>query len=120
MGEGYKELIVWKKGYSLTKLIYRATRKYPKDERYGLISQMRRAAVSIIANIAEGSGRKHAKEFQQFISIAIGSCNELGVYIQLSKDLGYLNKSEYDTIFTYHTEVSKMLYSLRNSILTVR
>ena len=113
---GYQELTVWKQAYEMTLSIYGVTREFPKDETYGLVSQMRRASTSIIANIAEGYGKKHLKEYIQFISISIGSCNELEVYLCLSKDLGYLKRSDYEKLRTIHESVSKMLQSLRRSL----
>ena len=113
MKSSYKNLDVWKKGYLLTKKIYKLTNSFPQDERYGLISQMRRASVSIVANIVEGNGRKHLKEYAQFVSIAIGSSNELEVYILLSYDLKYINENEFKELSSIQTEVSKMLFSLR-------
>ena len=116
MGKGYRKLDVWNKGYILTKKVYNLTAKFPKEERYGLISQMRRSSVSVVANIAEGYGRNHLNEYIQFISIAIGSSNELEVYLLLSKDLEYLSEKDFNEIMPVHAEVSKMLHSLKLSL----
>ncbi len=116
MQSGYKKLDVWKKGYELTLKVYEVTRHYPKEETYGLISQMRRASSSIIANLAEGYGRNHLGEYIQYVSIAIGSCNELEVHILLSNDLHYLKKKNYDELMSGHEEVSKMLFGLRKAL----
>ncbi len=116
MVKGYRNLDVWKKGYLLTKKIYEATERFPKEERYGLVSQMRRASVSIIANIAEGYGRNHLGEYIQFVSYAIGSSNELEVYLLLSNDLKYLDDDLYAELLSIHKEVSKMLIGLRTSL----
>ncbi len=116
MLKSYKNLKVWNKAYELTLKIYQITRYFPKEETYGLTSQMRRASTSIIANIAEGSGKNHIGEFIQFISIAIGSCNELEVYLELSIDLNYLKKKEYEKLNIIHVEISKMLFGLRKSL----
>ncbi len=116
MVKGYKNLKVWGKAYKLTLKIYRLTKSFPKKETYGLISQMRRASISIVANIAEGCGKKHRKEFVQFISIAIGSCNELGVYLLLSTDLEYLTKKDCNEVISNQEEISKMLFGLRKSL----
>lgn len=116
MGKGYMELNVWIKGYQLSKKIYLVTEKFPTTERFGLVSQMRRSSVSIVANIAEGYGRNHLGEYIQFLSIAMGSSNELEVYLMLSKDLGYLSEKDFTEIKLIHVEVSKMLRSLKLSM----
>ena len=116
MVEGYRKLEVWKKGYLLTRKIYEATECFPKEEMYGLVSQMRRASVSIAANIAEGYGRNHLGEYIQFVSYAIGSSNELKVYLLLSNDLKYLDDGLHTDLTSIHKEVSKMLLGLRTSL----
>jgi four helix bundle protein len=118
MSRGYKDLHVWIKSFEMTLKIYQMTKKYPDEELYGLVSQMRRASVSITANIVEGHGKQYPKEFKKFISNAIGSCNELGVYLLLSKCLEYLNSTEYNELKLNHDEVSKMLFGLRRSLET--
>jgi len=114
--KGYRELQVWNKGYQLTRMIFRITSTFPIEEKYGLVSQMRRSSVSIIANIAEGYGRNHISEYIQFISIAIGSSNELEVYLLISKDMGYISEKDFSESMPVHAEVSKMLHSLRLSL----
>ena len=116
MGKGYKDLDVWKKGYLLTKKIYCATEEFPKEEMYGLISQMRRASVSIIANIAEGYGRNNIGEYIQFVSYSIGSSNELEVFISLANDLKYINDDLNTELSSLHRDVSRMLLALRTSL----
>ena len=86
---GTRDLLVWQKGMVLAKEIYRITRAFPSEERFGLVSQMRRAAVSIPSNIAEGQARRTTNEFIQFISQAEGSVAELDTQLTLSSDLGY-------------------------------
>jgi four helix bundle protein len=113
---GYKELRVWKDAYELTLDIYEITKGFPEDERYGLISQMRRAVVSIPANIAEGYSRNHQKEYIQFVTISLGSCNELGVYLLLSKDLGFISDCAFDELNDKNIGIGQMLSSLRNSL----
>ncbi len=81
-----------------------------------MISQMRRASSSIIANIAEGYGKRNLSEYLHFISIAISSCNELEVFLLLSKDLKYLEKKDFNHLMRSHTEITKMLLGLRNSL----
>ena len=86
---GYRDLLVWQKGMALVKEIYKLTRSFPEDERFGLISQMRRAAVSIPSSIAEGQARRTTKEFVQFISHAEGSLAELDTQTRLGIELGF-------------------------------
>jgi len=91
---GYRDLIVWQKGIELSKLTYSLTRAFPPDERFGLVSQMRRAAVSIPSNIAEGQARHTTGEFIQFISHAEGSLAELATQYHLAVELGFLNERD--------------------------
>jgi four helix bundle protein len=87
---GYRDLLVWQKGMTLARRIYAITRSFPQEEKFGLVSQMRRAAVSVPSNLAEGQARKSAAEFIQFISNAEGSLAELDTQLQLSADLRLL------------------------------
>jgi four helix bundle protein len=108
----YKELIVWQKSMNLARLVYEATKSFPKSETYGLISQLRRSTVSIPSNIAEGYARKSRKEYLQFYSIAYGSVLELETQVMLSKDFKYIETRHFDEIMSLIGEVSKMLHSL--------
>ena len=105
----YQDLIVWQKSIVLVKKIFIATGKYPKSELYGIVSQMRRAAVSIPSNIAEGYGRKSRKEYAQFISIAYGSGAELETQLIISRDLEFMKEGEFHELNSLLTEVQKML-----------
>jgi four helix bundle protein len=89
MGD-YKQLLVWKQAHGHALEIYRATRLFPNEERYGLVAQMRRAAVSIVSNIAEGAGRQSDREHSRFLRIARGSVHEVQCQLLLSRDLGYM------------------------------
>lgn len=109
--KSYKELIVWQKAYELSLLLYKATNSFPREEVFGLTSQMRRASVSIISNIAEGNARGR-KEYIQFLVIAFGSGAELESQLQLSKDLGLLKEKDYITMNELLTEVMKMLNAM--------
>ncbi len=109
--KSYKELIVWQKAYELSLLLYKATNSFPREEVFGLTSQMRRASVSIISNIAEGNARGR-KEYIQFLVIAFGSGAELESQLQLSKDLGLLKEKDYITMNELLTEVMKMLNAI--------
>lgn len=89
----YRDLNVWKKGIGIVKTIYANTKKFPSEEKYGLITQMQRSAISIPSNIAEGFRRKHNKEHKQFFYIALGSCAELETQVIIAKELGYIDES---------------------------
>jgi four helix bundle protein len=91
----FRKLDVWQHSYKLTISIYKQTKTFPKDELFGLTSQMRRAAVSVIANIAEGCGRKSDVDFARFLHMAFGSASELECHLLLSRDLGYLKSKDF-------------------------
>ncbi len=116
MINSYKDLIVWQKSFDLTKKIYKVTEDFPKTEVYGLVSQIRRAFVSIPSNISEGFVRKSRKEFSQFISIAFGSGAELETQLLLSKDLGFINESDFRKLDSLLQEIMKMLNSLLSKL----
>lgn len=100
MGEikSYKDLRIWRLGIDIVKAVYLVTRNFPKSETYGLASQMRRAAISIPSNIAEGHNRYHRKEFSQFLNIALGSCGELETQTLIAKELGFINENDFDSL----------------------
>lgn len=100
---------VWEKAHLLTLGVYRATRNFPKEELYGLTSQIRRASASIPANIAEGCGRNTTPEFARFLQIAMGSASELEYHLLLAHGLAYLNPDDYRNLNTMTTEVKRML-----------
>lgn len=110
--KSYKELIVWQKAMELVKEVFSLTGKFPKSELYGLTSQMRRAAVAIPSNIAEGYGRRSRKEYAQFYSIAYGSGLELETQVILSQDLKLAPKREFQKSESLLSEVLKMLNSM--------
>ena len=112
----YKDLIVWQKSYKLTLDIYSATKKFPKDELFGLVSQMRRSSVSLPSNIAEGNGRFSKKDHLQFIRIAYGSGAELETQLLLSKDLKYISEDDYMKIDDLLSEIMRMLNKLISSL----
>lgn len=105
----YRELDVWKKSFRVTALIYEATKSFPKEEMYGLTSQIRRAAISLPSNIAEGSKRGTNKDFCQFLRIAQGSGAELETQLLLAQQLGYLSESNLAPIFSLVDDVMRML-----------
>ena len=113
---GYKDLLVWRKGIELVKEIYKLTKPYPADERFGLVSQMRRAAVSIPSNIAEGQARKTTGEFIQFLSHAEGSLAELDTQIVLAVELGFSNNGQVASATELVSELKRMLNGLRRTL----
>lgn len=116
MKQSYKDLLVWQKAIDLVTAIYVATRTFPKEELFGLTSQMRRAAVSIPSNIAEGQARPSRGEFRQFLGHARGSLAELDTQLIIAKNLGYLRQP--DALFSQLSEVSRMLSGLLSSLTT--
>lgn len=108
--ESYKKLIVWQKSIYLVELIYGLTSDFPKNELFGLISQIKRCSISIPSNIAEGFGRRSQKEYLQFYSIAYGSALELETQILIAKKLGFGSLNSYQKIENLLTEIIKMLY----------
>lgn len=115
----YKELIVWQKAYQLTLDIYSVTKKFPKEELFGLVSQMRRCSVSIPSNLAEGNMRGGNKEHIQFIRIAYGSGAELETQLLLARDLKYIENKEYNELISLLSEVMKMLNKLITTLSSV-
>lgn len=112
----FRELIVWERAHQLTLAVYSATRLFPKDEQFGLTSQLRRAAASIAASIAEGCGREGSREFLNFLRIAAGSASEVEYHLILARDLSYLNPDEHAKLTGFVREVKKMLYSFTERI----
>lgn len=108
----HKDLIVWQKGIALCKSVYKLTEKFPKEEIYGLSSQMRRSVVSIPSNIAEGRSRGTRKDFAQFLRIALGSASELETQIEIAKELSYINALEAGVISGQLSEISRMTMGL--------
>ena len=115
MDKPHKKLDVWKLSMELSMTVYRLTAGYPREERYGLISQMRRAAVSIPSNIAEGAARSSINEFRNFLSIARSSLSELDTQLDLSQQLDFITAKSRFEIDTLLTRVDKMLYALYQS-----
>jgi len=108
----YRDLLVWQKGVAFVKDIYLATKRFPSDERFGLTDQMRRAAVSIPSNIAEGHARQHRKEFRQFLHITLGSLAELDTQLTVARDLEYISEEEIAGLGDKLTELRKMTCGL--------
>ena len=113
---GYKDLLVWQKGIVLVKHVYRITHVFPTEEKFGLVSQMRRAAVSIPSNIAEGQARHTKGEFVQFISHAEGSVAELDTQLIIAVQLSYCTPAQAQSAFELLTELRRMLNALRRRL----
>lgn len=110
MNKSYKDLDIYKGSYKLSLYIYRITAKYPKDEIYGITSQLRRAAVSIPLNIAEGYGRLSEDDFKRFLKISLGSTNETSTLIEMSKDLAYIDNKEYSDLIKQYDILGRKIY----------
>jgi four helix bundle protein len=115
----YQDLEVWKLSIALVKEIYLITEKFPKSESYGLTNQIRRAAVSIPSNIAEGQGRNSSKEFRQFLSIALGSVAETETQLIIAKEINFLRNDELEPLLVTVDRIRKMLKGLSKSIRTI-
>jgi len=113
----YRDLLVWQKSMVLAKQIYLLTRAFPDDERFGLITQMRRAAVSVPSNIAEGQARQGRREFVQLLSHAEGSLAELDTQLKLADDLGYCLNLNLPEMVGRVVELQKMMASLRRKVV---
>jgi four helix bundle protein len=114
--ESFQDLVVWQKSMDLVTESYLLVHRLPQDERYGLASQMRRAAVSIPANIAEGFGRWHSKEFVHFLLVANGSLKELETHLLIGKRLGFFTASELAKPVSLVEEIGRMLAALRKRL----
>lgn len=112
----FKTLIVWQKAHQLTLAIYAATGAFPRDEVYGLTSQIRRSAASIPANIAEGCGRNGDIEMARFLQIAMGSASELEYHLLLARDLGYITGDVHTNLDSALVEVKRMLNSFISTV----
>lgn len=112
----HHNLDVWKKSIDLVTAIYKVTELYPKSELYGLTSQIRRCAVSVPSNIAEGAARTSTKEFAQFLSIALGSIAELETQLIVSNNLNYIEKAQFEAMIEQIITIRKMIVGLKKSI----
>jgi len=112
----FRDLRVWQKGIELVKEVYKFVSKFPREEQYGLSSQMRRAAVSIPSNIAEGFRRRYAKEHKQFLNIALGSCAELETHIVIARELGYTEEGNELALEQLINHICGMIVNLNKKI----
>jgi four helix bundle protein len=115
MSGTFRDLEVWQKAFGLTLKIYSATQNFPKEETYGLRSQLRRAAVSVVSNIAEGKGRSSDKDLLHFLSTAKGSLFELETQIELAKHLSYVDAAQADILISKTNETGRLLSGLMRS-----
>jgi len=115
----FRELKVWQEAHELTLAVYQVTASFPREELYGLTTQMRRAGASIAANLAEGCGRDGDAELNRFCSIALGSASELQYFLLLARDLNLLAGSDYDRLAEQTTDVKRMLTGLARKLKAV-
>ena len=114
---GYRKMQVYGRSYKAALAVYRMTERFPKEETYGMSSQMRRAGVSIPLNIAEGYAKRSSQgEFRRFLQMAIGSASEMSVWIDFAKDLGYISEERYETAKAEYEEIGKMLNKMIQTV----
>ena len=113
----YTDLKVWQRSHEMTLAVYRVSLQFPRDERFGLTSQLRRAAVSVPANIAEGSKRKGNVDYARFLNIAEGSLAEVDYMLLLGRDLGYCEAEAANKLRVESEEISRMLFALRSKVM---
>ncbi len=113
---GFEKLTAWQKAVEYADLIYKVTRSFPADERFGLTSQLRRSAVSVSSNIAEGSSRSSRIDFARFVEIAYGSLLESISELKIANRLGFLNDAMYETAYKKAEELAKMLSAFRSTL----
>ena len=114
--QNFKELLLWQEAHQLTLSVYEATKNFPKEEIFGVTSQIRRAAVSVPCNIAEGCGRFTSKDFANFLQISLGSTNETDYLTLLAKDLNYLQQQQFDALQEKINKVRAMNINLVNKV----
>jgi four helix bundle protein len=116
--QGFKKLEIWRLSKELTIMIYKVTEKYPSTEKFGLVNQMRRAAISIPANIAEGTGRSSNKDLANFINISIGSLFELETFTEISKELNFIDANLHDAISKKIAEIKHKAINFNKRVRT--
>jgi four helix bundle protein len=112
----FRELLVWEKAHRLTLDVYRVTQRFPREELYGLTSQLRRSCASIAANLAEGCCRATDADFARFVQTSMGSASETDYHLLLARDLGYVEPTEYQNLLGSVTEVKRMLAALLQAL----
>ena len=116
MGKPHHKLTVWVNAVAFVKKIYQVTAEFPAEEKFGLVSQMRRSAVSIASNISEGAGRNNKKEFIEFLGIAQGSLSELETQLIISRELGFIEEKLTDELINELDDISKMIIGLQRRL----
>ncbi|HEX4322633.1 MAG TPA: four helix bundle protein [Acidobacteriaceae bacterium] len=111
MAKSFRDLVVWQKGIQLSVLVYQLSKAFPREDLYGLTSQMRRAAISVPSNIAEGAGRLNTLEYRQFLGIARGSNFELQTHLTIARELGFGDANQIDSAERLSNEVGKMIFA---------
>ena len=114
--KSYKDLVVWQKALDLVEMVYDVTKRFPREELYGLTSQLRRAAVSVPSNIAEGHSRDSTAEFRHFLSIAAGSLAEMETQLLIAVRLNYIEPKTLQKLLENQVEISKMIKALKNKL----
>jgi len=114
--DAYRRLLAWQHGRALAKEIYRLTAAFPREEQFGLVTQLRRAAVSVVANIAEGQARRGKAEFAHALSIALGSLAEVSALLELAVDLGYVSEAELCRVQDLRAETSRTTFGLQRTL----
>lgn len=112
----YRDLVVYKEAYGFVIGIYSVTRDFPQEEKYGIVSQIRRAATSVVANIVEGQSRGSNKDFSRFLRIARASLSECELFLELSKDLGYISVDMYDDLVSKKARIGYLISRLMNKL----
>ncbi|MBO0723160.1 MAG: four helix bundle protein [Blastocatellia bacterium] len=115
-GKNYKDLIAWQKAMDLVEMVYKVTGQFPKEELYGLTTQLRRAVISIPSNIAEGQGRNSTNDFKRFLLISHGSLREVETQILIAERLHYLDQAQIEPILSLASEVGRLINGLCNSL----
>ena len=108
----YRDLDIWKVGIQLVKDVYKLTEQFPKQEIYGLVSQMRRAVISLPSNVAEGFRRYHNKEYKQFLYVSLGSCAELETQVTIARELSYISEDKETVLLEKLDHISRMISNL--------
>src|SRR4029077_18404040 len=114
--QDFRNLKVWQKAHALTLAVYRGTRNFPSDEKFGITSQLRRSSASIPANLAEGCARGGDIDFARFVNVAAASASETDYHLLLARDLQYLNETDYQSLYEQVSEVKRMLNSFERTL----
>jgi four helix bundle protein len=114
----YKDLVVWNKSVALAKVVYQICKLLPPEEKYALADQLKRAAISVASNIAEGYGRHSTNDYKRFLSIALGSVYEIETQLQIAFELQMINKETFSTAIELAKEVNRMIYALKSKLIS--